>query len=327
MLNKLCKVDIKNVAVNKKNRNNVIRRSIAAITISILCLNLAVFSKTNDNAVRALTNAPGRLAYVNDNDHLNQTRLMMDGNNFLKNGFWMHTKLTALDGDVSTPASKYSAAIEFTIPGYDISNLRFFVFDKNFSRGGAVSQHIVSNPQAAKAEINLTDLKQTTYEVHVYDGALEEDRFICKAEFCVTNNELTGGSGSSATTTLRDANNQKIQTAGQDVSLKYYKQYAASGAAQTCLELPANLIPYNAKTIKVVFFAADRNGEPVNIDQTLYDYVSVKGAAASDPAKINFYPEGSWGTNADIKYEAHFYKDEVEKANFICKADGITLQG
>lgn len=289
-------------------------KSFMSVLVALtLCLNLVCFS----NEVNAESN---RLSYFNDYHYLWQTRIMMDGNNFLKNGYWMHVNLTPVAEEGAALPKNFSATLEFTIPGYNMSNLKFFVFDKNSSRGG-VNEYVLENVGSSTKTpvINIPSLAQSTYEVHVYDGALEENLFVCKADFCVTNK----GMNNSYASPLLDSAGNAIS---EGLNLTCFKKNPVAGDAQTCLMLPSSLVPYNSRTVKVVFFATDRGGAPVNIDKTLYDYVwATEGFNVANGGNLYYYPEGIWGTESSVKYEAHFYKDEVVEGNFICKAVGIVL--
>jgi hypothetical protein len=257
--------------------------------------------------------------YFDDSSVNNQTRIMMDGNNFLKSGFWMQASMTAV-APATTPAT-YNAVLKFTIPGYDMNNLKFFVIDKNPLNGTVTKEYKASSSYASPTPtVYLPGLKQSSYDVHVYNGSLATENFVCKAEFSVTANTFANAA---VQTNLLDGAGAPITISGTVQQLSYNKPEATNGANQVLLTLPSTVIPYSAQTIKVVFFATNRDGAPVNIDQTLYDYAMMSGSGAN--AALNYFPEANWGTAASTAYEAHFYKDEVKPGNFICKATNITL--
>jgi len=306
-----------NKKIKKRRLKNLTKKTLAAFLASALGLSSGAALTFLNKTYR--TSASAGLSYFNDSDYLNQTRIMMDGNNCLKNGFWMNAAMTAL----STTPETYSAVLKFTIPGYDPSNLKIFIMDKNPLNGYGIKEYQLSSSYFDPVpSIYLDKLKQSSYNVHVYNGSLSEENFIAKAEFSVTNDsEFTG---EASTVNLLDSAGAPIKLSDTQQKLTYFSPTASTGANQFKLSLPYGLIPYDCATVKVVFFATDRNGEGINIDQTIYDYAWFDSAA--NDGSLIYYPEANWGIDDTTRYEAHFYKDEVQSGNFICKAVGIIAQ-
>lgn len=305
-----------NKKINKKklNTKGAVKKGLAAFLASTIGLGSGAALIASFDSVPVSASGDSKLRYMNDNNTLYQSRIMMDGNNFLKTGFWMNAVLTE-SNPATTPAT-YDATLKFTIPGYDMSNLKFFVMDKNPLNGNSVKEYTLSSSELNPTpSIYLAGLKQGSYDVHVYNGSLAGENFVCKAEFVVTSNTFT----TSDKVDLVDGSGAPIKINGETQQLTYWKASDKTGAYQTAMSLPYSLIPYNAQTVKVVFIASDRNGEPVNIDQTLYDYVWYYAGY------YNYFPDANWGIDSSVTYEAHFYRDEVKEGNFICKATGITL--
>lgn len=282
----------------------------------------------NENQNTSMLNEFRRLGYFNDNDINNQTRIMMDGQNFLKDGYWMNASITPTGTD---EAPSFQAKLNFIIPGYDSSRLRFYVLNKDATMPIETKEYKLStSTQCCVPTLCLNDLKATSYEVHVYVDGLSEENFVAKAEFsCVPAYGGWGICSDNDTPVLDACGNQIISNKYGPLRLGIAKPYNNKlGEHQYLLALPAEVVPYYARTVKVVFFASERNGEPVNIDKTLYDYIYKgriypEGVSAPESFLV-FAPDAQWGTDPSVKYEAHFYVDEVKEGNFICKAVGIT---
>lgn len=247
-----------------------------------------------------------------------QTHMMMDGNNFLKDGFWMNAKIKQKDG----AARQFSAVLRFKIPGYDMKNLKFYMMSKNAAVGGVVELDYSADDDS----ISIPLLAQTTYDVHVYNGSLATENFVCKADFCVTYGWQSTGE---TTTPLLDGDGNPLTVDGTALSLKYAKVDTWQGSYQPKFQLPRRVVPYDSRTVKVVFFASERESETINIDHTLFDLArewdDVDLNTGINNGAVDFYPEALWGIAANTQYEAHFYKDEVLPGNFICKATGLTV--
>jgi hypothetical protein len=248
---------------------------------------------------------------------LDQTHTMMDGNNFLKDGFWMNAKIKQIEG----AARQFSAVLRFKIPGYDMKNLKFYMMSKNTVVGGVVEVKYSAEDDC----ITLPLLSQTTYDIHVYNGELATENFVCKADFCVT----YGWQGTGTETPLLDGDGNPLTMDGTALNLTYSKVDSWQGTYQPKLQLPRRVVPYDSRTVKVVFFASERESETINIDHTLFDLArewdSVDFNTGINNGAVEFYPEALWGIAADTQYEAHFYKDEVLPGNFICKATGLVV--
>lgn len=305
--------------LNKKaTSKNMFKKGISTVLASIMALgsgaSIATLNKTS--AADASNNAV--LSYFNDTDVTEQTRIMMDGSNFLNRNYWMKATIAA---DTAN-AGKYTAKLEFTIPGYEQSNLKFYVRDRSSATSGDFVEY---NYAGGLNYLYLTKLNPSSYEVHVYNGSLAEENFVCKADFsCILTSEipendlrtaaLVNGAGAPAT----------APSSTTALNLMYGKSTSA-GSNQLVLELPSSLAPFDASTIKVAFFAkdSDRNDVNLNIDHILYDYTNTITLPTPQSTSLVFVVDPQWGT--DASYEAHFYKDSVAPNNFICKAVDITV--
>lgn len=289
----------------KLSFKGVVQAGLATILASTMGLTCgAAFTALNsDNNVSA---------YLRDGNPLEETRTMMNADNYLMDGYWMNVILSPRNNFPIT----YDVNLSFTIPGYDMKNLSFVIKDRN---SGNVGEYQVSGDAGT---ISLPNLAQSTYDVSVYDGKSADGKFVCKAEFYVVSQF---GFSENATTNILDGSGNPIVLGGQQQKLVYYKPTEAAGNYMVQFELPYGLIPYNTHTVKIVFFEseADRGGEPVNITQSLYDYAWRLHQYAGD-GSFHYYTKIGTGSGSKT-YEAHFYKDEVKAENFICKAVGIVL--
>jgi hypothetical protein len=290
------------------------KRSLAAILASTIGFSSgAMLATLNEGSVV--------YGHYDDSTVTSQERFMMDGNNFLKSGFVMYASISTNETD----AEKYDATLKFTIPGYDINNLKFYVLNKNLLLGDPCDEYTAESD----GNVVVSGLDQTSYEVHVYNGSLAKENFVCKAEFSCIPDPFNGDGDKEHEYGVVDADgthiaDSELVTTPTDLASCY----------QAALALSSDDVPYETKdTVKVVFFAqeSDRDGKPVNIDKDLYDCVYyVPGyddesgeTVVRVPSKYFFFPDANYGLNKT--YEAHFYKNEVKSENFICKVTGITL--
>lgn len=298
----------KKIKKNKLKSKGIFKKGLATfLAVTIGLGSGAALSSLNGGQITSAATIP-KLRDIGSPNKSNQTRIMMDGNNFLKNGFWMNAV-------VEDKGTTFNATLRFTIPGYDMSNLKFFVMSKNSKVAGVTEVPYSTENQ----NITLTNLAQTTYDVHVYNGSLATENFVCKAEFVTSH----GTWASTVETDLLDGDGNPIMEGDTGLKLTYHNLTDWDGAYQVELELPRQVVPYNCRTIKVVLFATDRNGEPINIDHTLFDLLWIWDNYNANTGVVHYNPEALWGKDAGVTYEAHFYKDDVLPENFVCKAIGI----
>lgn len=293
---------------NKKAKSkNKFKKSISAILASTMFLGSSAAITTLNGTLAAGNDAKDMVkAYFNDDDHHNQTRIMMNGDNTLNTNYWMNANIEA---DTLNPG-KFAATLKFVIPGKNLSDLKFYVRDKSSSNNKFVEYKTAPNLDYLYLN-NLND--NVGYEIHLYDGSLSSENFLTKAEFVVLSTLPT----IDQTISLINAVNQPVtDSAGTALDLSYALPDTANNKTQFILKLPAVIAPFDATTIKVAFFAdADsRSEKDLNIDHVLYDYCSADGT------DLYFAVDAQWGTDAATKYEAHFYKDSVKPENFLCKA-------
>lgn len=303
---------------NKKAKSkNMFKKSISAVLASIMTLGSGAAITTFNKTLAATKNTS--LKYFNDGSITEQTRIMMDGNNFLNTNYWMNATIAA---DANN-ANKYTAKLEFTIPGYEnnLNDLKFYVRDRSSATSGDFVEYSFAG---GLKYLYLTNLNPASYEVHVYNKSLAAKNFVCKAEFsCIVSTNVPTGTGTfTSNTGLVNAVGEPITaTGGPPVQLKLtYDDSSNTDSKQIILKLPSSVVPYNASTVKVAFFAQDeyRGEAGLNIDHILYDYTNTDGN------NMYFVVDPQWGTT-DVSYDVHFYKDSVKTENFICKAVGVTL--
>ncbi len=266
-----------------------------------------------------------RYAYMIDQNGKNQTRIMMDGNNFLKDGFWMNAQLELVNEDALGMDTLFNVNLVFKIPGYDSSNLKFFIFDKNPQHPQNIMEYELSSSAIHPIpSIYVTNLQSSSYEVHVYNGSLAEENFVAKAEFTLWPNKVFFSQRN--VENLVDSAGRPIYGATGNVLQLAYMPPVITQTDQFQLALPLEVIPYYARTIKAVFFAKNRPNEgPPSIDQTLYDYFYSGTVPAIDENTVylEYAVDAGWGTQQI--YEVHFYVDEVLPENFICKAENVNF--
>lgn len=305
---------------NQKSKK-IVKKTISAAIAAALVTNTGA-------ALMAINSQPtsADLKYSNDSNSQSVTRIMMDGNNMLKNGFYMHYDVTW------SAAGDPSVSLKFKIPGYDPNNLKFFIFNKNQNMVANMRectlQSGISDPTPS---IYLTDLEKTSYEVHVYNGSLNENNFVCKSDFVIITPSFPAWSTANSVN-LEDAAGRPISNNASVQQASYFKP-AALTTQQFAITIPVNidtnrpLIPYWASTVKVAFFATNRENNALpNTDKCLYEYVY---RTYPSPGKevLVFVPDAQYGVGtagSPVMYEAHFYADEVKEGNFICKATGIS---
>lgn len=297
---------------NKKAKSkNKFKKSISAILASTVFLGSSAAITTLNGTLAAGNDAKDMVkAYFNDGNQNNQTRIMMNGDNTLNTNYWMNANIKA----DPLNANKFAATLKFVIPGKNLSDLKFYVRDKSSSNNKFVEYKTAPNLDY----LYLNDLNDSVgYEIHVYDGMLAPEKFVTKAEFVVV---PANTPAIDQTISLINAVNQPVtDSAGTALNLKYALPDTANNKTQFILQLPAVIAPFDATTIKVAFFASadSRSEKDLNIDHVLYDY------CIATANYLYFAVDAQWGTDADTKYEAHFYKDSVQPENFLCKAVSI----
>lgn len=305
--------------LNKKAKSkNMFKKSISTALASTFLLGSgATFCSLNK--AQAIVRNNGVLGYFNDTDLQKQTRKMMNGVNELNtNDYWMKAEI---ESDTAH-TGKYAAKLYFSIPGYDLNNLKFFVGSRKTSNAISFSEYSIAS---GSTYLYLSNLDSAGYEVHVYNGSLAEQNFVCKADFeCFASAAPTSPSATDPLYNAAGAPFTVPSAPTTAVNLTYIQPTTPN--EQLYLTLTTEAVPFDATTIKVAFFASSssRNGEDVHIDQVLYDYVNTTaGASAGAAGTVNFLVDAQWGTDSNTVYEAHFYKDSVKPENFICKAINI----
>lgn len=267
---------------------------------------------------------PIRYAYLLDQDGNNETRIMMDGDNFLLDGYYMNAQLSLVDATKTGLDAEFNVKLQFQIPGYNINNLKFYVFDRNPEHDSDIGEYEASSsPLDPVPAVYLSNLTSSGYNVHVYNGSLEEENFVAKAEFTLWPNGLTDMTSATKVNLLNSGGATIYDTDGTTALELSFLKPSETETDQFQLALPTKIVPYYARTIKVVFFASERDGgKPPNIDRTLYDYFYNGTITGITDDCLEYATDASWGN--DVEYEAHFYIDEVLPQNFLCKAEGIT---
>jgi len=296
--------------LNKKAKSkNMFKKSISTILASTMLLGssatLGMLNKT-----QAAVRNNGVLGYFNDSNITDQTRLMMNGADELnKNNYWMEAKIA------TDPAhtNKYTAKLYFSIPNYNLNNLIFCVRNRKSTNSGDFSNYSIAS---GSNYLYLSNLDGAGYEVHVYNGSVKSQNFICKADFeCLT----TAPTPDQTSDLYNSAGAPYGLPSAPDTPIQLNYAQPTSPSELLYLSLNEEAVPFDASTIKVAFFASagNRSNSNLNIDHILYDYVS------KDSGNINFLVDPQWGIDPSITYEAHFYKNSIKPENFICKATDI----
>lgn len=299
--------------LNKKAKSkNMFKKSISTILASTMLLGssatLGMLNKT-----QAAVRNNGVLGYFNDSNVDDQTRLMMNGADELnKNNYWMEAKI-ATD---PAHANKYAAKLYFSIPDYNLNDLIFCVRNRKSTNSGNFSNYSIAS---GLNYLYLSNLDAAGYEVHVYNGSVKSQNFICKAEFVCLDAAPTGTPVTTALYNAAGAPYGIPSAPDTPIQLSYIQPAAGGNNELLYLSLDVGAIPFDASTIKVAFFASagNRSNENLNIDHILYDYVT------NDGTDVHFLVDPQWGTDSSITYEAHFYKNSIKPENFICKATNI----
>ena len=306
-----------NKKANFKNKN-VFKRCAALALASAMSLSSSLALPTLNKAEASTVNSRSSSnlrRYFDDSDVSTQTRIMMNGNNTLNNKYWMQAEI---DQPADIKLSGYDVTLTFTIPGYDASNLLLFVRSRA-STDMAFTEHRFAS---STKELFLSNLTAGGYEVHVYNGSLAEKNFICKADFeCLPS---TPDLSTNAVNLLNASGSQFTQN-GASYTLGYNVPDNSTNPNMFLLAFPTEIIPYDCDTIKVAFFASEnfRGNAPLNVDHILYDYVKFVEEDESSSSYLYFLVDAQWGTNPNLTYEAHFYKNSIAPENFICKAVNI----
>ena len=307
-----------NKKTNSKNRS-MLKKSMTLILASAMSLSSSLALPTLNKAEASTVNSrnmPKLRRYFDDSYFVTtQTRIMMNSDNTLNKNYWMHAEI---DPSYTSLISGYDVTLNFTIPGYDASNLLLFVRSRSLTEMAFTEYRFASSTK----ELYLSNLLYGGYEVHVYNGSLAEKNFIGKADF-VCAEYLPDLSKKSVE--LLNASGSEFFIDGNTYKLRYTVPDDIDNPGVFLLALPVEVIPYDAETVKLAFFASEefRGNVPLNVDHILYDYVRYERATKPINDCLYFFVDAQWGTNPNLTYEAHFYKNSIAPENFICKAINI----
>ena len=298
------------------NKKLKFKNKFKKIVSAILAFTMFLFSSTvtftlNDTLAAGNEVKKDALkAYFNDFSPFNQTRIMMNGDNTLNINYWMNVDIKA----DPLNAGKCAATLNFVIPGKNLSDLKFYVRDRSSISNNFVEYQTAPNLNYLYLD-NLND--NVGYEIHLYDGSLASENFVTKAEFVMFNSQPDYHDVPDIVL-INSVNQPLYSKDGSDVLYLgcEYIYNSNNDTTQFSLDLPVQVAPFDAQTVKVAFFAdADsRSEKEINIDHVLYDYCN------TDNRELFFLVDAQWGADSNTKYEAHFYKDSVQPENFLCKA-------
>jgi len=313
------------------------------------------------NPIQGQTSAAGVLRSSYDN----QTQYLVDGNNMIIPNCIMNAKMNYKNDDLINNEYPQTVDLSFNIPGYDPNNLIFCIFPQKQPGVGYKEYVLDSETQKINLKVSsgttVGDVEQkAVYEVDVYNGGVNEDYFVGKAQFVVVYQFLNWNVRPHITKfPLVDANgnpviyrgneivdstrSEVLLKPGDEVLLTFSINRSIVGDTARCI-LPTELFPFDAKSVKVVAFASNpeyRYYKTINIDKYMYPYyqnncIITKPTSGSDKGKATAAAYLVWMFNAvdlrtfegqPVEYEFHFYKDNVVEENFLFKAVGVKLVG
>jgi hypothetical protein len=307
------------------------------------------------NPIQGQTSANGVL----DTRYDWQTQYLVDVNNMIIPDCVMHAKMNYSNGDIANNAFPQSVDLTFDLKGYDPSKLNFRILQQ--AKAEPEYKDYVLDSSTQKIHLTVSDgttagdvERLNVYEVRAYNGSISEENLIGKGKFLVVCDFRSWGKEASVTkfplidskgdpviyrgNEITDFYGNAILQPGNQVSLTFAKSNLVNGKVMCAL--PTELFPFDARSIKVVAFASNpdyRYYRTINIDKYMYP------SYQNDCIQLKADNYDSRGTNAPyliwapdimdfksvdgqpVKFEFHFYKDNVLKEQFLFKAVDVTL--